>query len=274
MAQILLNGFNNIDLSQENINTILVIGIASLQAFVQDNFVGPPLSEDETFSNLPYHSIQSSDESVRNYLNIDGEELNSNVTNYELLALAKLIFTHLRETEVTSQSYVYKCWYLRYCYVHQLVIDEHAESLFTGIVNVSDELLCDIVRLTLSVESKAIVCLEIVAALLHYRRISKVDEILTKTRDILGATLTVEGRLGVRTKYQEKPLPQLLLKVDINETIKPSEDTHSTDDKSQLPILLQLDDDIRLERIKFVDETDNVILNLSSVAQALVLGTM
>lgn len=274
MDQAVLNGFTSVDLSHENNETLLVIGIASLQAFVQDNFVGPALNEDETFVNLPYHSVGGNAESAREYLNVDGEVPNSNVTNAELLAMAKLIFTHLRGLDETNDSCVYKCWFLRYCYIHQLVVDEHTETLFTAIVNVSDELLNDVGRLTLNVETKASICLEIVASLLHFRRVQKVDEVLTKARDILGATLTVEGRLGVRTKYQQKPLPQLLLKVDVNETVQASAETHSSEDDNRLPILLQLDDDVRLERITFVDEADNAILNLSSVAQALVLGTL
>lgn len=266
--------FTDVDLSQESEETLLLIAIGSLQAFVQDNFVGPSLADDAGFANLPYHRVQIDKKMVNNYLLVDGIELNGNVKNGELLALAKLLFTQLKAMDNTDIAIISKIWYLRYCHIHQLVIDEHAETLFNNAVNIGQDLLKNVDALVFDVETRALICLEIAQNLLHYRRVWKAEEILAKARNILSATVNVEGRLGVRTKFQQKPLPQLLLKVEVNENLKTSLQSHATSDDNHIPTLLHLGDDVRLERVQFIDPADNEALNLSSVAQALVQSTL
>lgn len=266
--------FTNIDLSQENEETLLLIAIGSLQAFVQDNFVGPSLTDDAGFKSLPYHRLKIDNTILNNYLHIDGIELNCNVKNGELLALAKLLLNQLKSLDNTDIAIVSKIWYLRYCYIHQLVIDEYSETLFTNAVSIGQDVLKYVDASAFDVETRTLICLEITQNLLHYRRVWRAEETLAKTRDILGATVKVEGRLGVRTKFQQKPLPQLLLKIEVNENVQASVETHATSDANQIPTLLHLGDDVRLEKVKFIDPADNEALHLSSVAQAFVQSTL
>lgn len=266
------NGFASVDLSQHLPETLLPIAIASLQAFVQDNFTGPALQSDVDIPNItiPFEAVQ-------NYLLTDGVELNGNVSNAWLLAVAKLIFTHLLETiDGVPNAIVYKCWFLRYCVVHQSVLDEHAGTLFTAINNTSDEIITQLDSTKLDMETRAHITLEIASAQLHYRRVWLAEKSLQTAATYLNASVAIEGRLGMRTKFQQKALPQLLLRVesDVARTLDAAAVTHPTSTTNQIPNLLQHDDDTRLEKIKFIDPADNDVVNVSSVLQSLILAKL
>lgn len=269
MRNILENGLTHVDLSQQSAETLLLIGISSLQAFVQDNFTGPPLHE------VPEFAVNILNESIQQYLLSDGVELNCNASNAWLLALAKLIFSHLSNDDASNEI-VHKAWYLRCCYIHQLVLDEHAATLYEALSTTSDEIVQHLGTSTLDVETRALLVLEIAAVQLHYRRVWLAERTLETAISYLNATVHVEGRLGVRTKFQQKPLPQLLLRVETDGggALDAAAVTHAASSDNQIPTLLQLDDDTRLERIKFVDPTNNDVVNVNSVLQALILSKL
>lgn len=283
VSKILANNFDGIDLSSQSSNEeLLCLAISALQAFVQDNFVGPLLDEGEEFKRLPWHADveRIGIESVQNYLMSDGEEINTNVMHPELLAVAKFILTHLQShfesVNDPIEKFIYQKWLLRYYGVHQIVIDEFTDTLFNGINNVSDALvehLNDIENI--DNDSKVICLLEITAWQLHYKRIFMAKEKLQMAQQLLDVNITIEGKLGVRTKYQEKPLPQLMLRVDSpnGDVVDFLPSIESPIAPVSLPVLLQLDDDTRLEKIQFVNEEDNVITRTKGIVQALILGT-
>ncbi|XP_017840776.2 tetratricopeptide repeat protein 27 [Drosophila busckii] len=93
------------------------------------------------------------------------------------------------------------------------------------------------------------------------------DELCTH----LQVELKVEGLLGLRTKFQQKALPQLCLKVLQAEQLDlPT--AQATNGNGKLPQLLLHEDDTRLERIRFIEPKDNEVMTLPSVLQALVLA--
>lgn len=279
--QILSQNFTDIGLSDRNSEDLLCLAISALQAFVQDNFVGPPLKDDDEFKELPWHSTAKTIEtaSIRNYLMSDGEEINPNVSHPELLAVAKYILLHLHakleNVGDATERFVCQHWLLRYYGVNQLVIDENTDSLFTGIKNASECLVESLNETgTIDKDSKVMCLLEITAWQLHYKRITTAKEKLQMAQQLLDVNITIEGKMGVRTKYQQKPLPQLMLRVDSpNGDIDDLPPIESPVDPVKLPSLLQLDDDTRLEKIQFVNEEDNLITRTKSIVQALILGT-
>lgn len=276
-SQILAQSFTDIDLSSRNNEQLLCLAISSLQAFVQDNFVGPLLSDEDEFEELPWQRI--GDESLRNYLMSDGEEINTNVSHPELLAVAKYILLHLQANLENVSDPMEKLitlhWILRYHGVHQLIIDEFTDSLFKGVNSVSDELIERLNDIEIiDKDSKVICLLEITAWQLHYKRVLTAKEKLQLAQQTLDVNITIEGKLGVRTKYQQKPLPQLMLRVDSpNGDVIACPSIESPVAPVKLPALLQLDDDVRLEKIQFVNEEDNLITKTKSIVQALILGT-
>ncbi|CAG2054188.1 unnamed protein product [Timema podura] len=78
------------------------------------------------------------------------------------------------------------------------------------------------------------------------------------------------GALGKRTRFQEKQLAQLMVKVSVsrNEDVIPRVDT------KHLPKDLSLDDEVRLNQIKFANEDDGKFPALLPLEQAVVLATL
>lgn len=280
-SEIVRKNFSDIDLSSQSNEQLLHLAISSLQAFVQDNFVGPLLNDDDTFKALSWHSEveRIGAESLRNYLMSDGEEINTNVSHPELLAVAKYILLHVQSqlgnVSDVMEKFICQHWLLRYYGVHQLVIDEFTDTIFKGINNVSDDLTASINDIeTIDIESKVICLLEITAWQLHYKRVFTAKEKLKTAQQLLDVNISIEGKLGVRTKYQQKPVPQLLLRLDSpNGYITELPSIESPVAPVKLPALLQLDDDIRLEKIQFVNEEDSLITKTKSIVQALILST-
>lgn len=280
-SQILSQNFTNIDLSSRTTEELLCLAISALQAFVQDNFVGPSLKDEEGFNDLSWHTVVETVgiQSVRNYLMSDGEEINTNVSHAELLAVAKYILLHLQSNFETVNDLVEKfiCqhWLLRYYGVHQLVIDDNTDSLFNGINSTSDSLVEILNNIeSIDKESKVICLLEIIEWLLHYKRIGSAKEKLQMAQQLLDVNITIEGKLGVRTKYQQKPVPQLMLRVDSpNGDCVEVPPIESPIAPVKLPALLQLDDDVRLEKIQFVNEEDNIITRTKGIVQTFILST-
>lgn len=278
-TQIIVQNFTDIDLSTKTAEKLLALAISALQAFVQDNFVGPLLNEDEKFKELPWHSDieRIGSESIRNYLMSDGEEINTNVNHPELLAVAKYILVNIGKSvsENSFDQVIYQHWLLRYYGVHQLIIDEYTDTLFNGINTISNSLV-EIMNTIENIDqdSKAICLLEITVWQLHFKRIFTAKEKLQMAQQLLDVNITIEGKLGVRTKFQQKPVPQLMLRVDSpNGDIVDIPSIESPIAPAKLPALLQLDDDTRLEKIQFVNEEDNVITRTKSIIQAFILST-
>ncbi|XP_055311186.1 tetratricopeptide repeat protein 27 isoform X2 [Sitodiplosis mosellana] len=209
----------------------------------------------------------------------DGEEINTNAKHPELLAVSKYILTHLHSNLESVndpiEKFICEHWLLRYYGVHQLVIDEFTDTLFNGINNVSDALVEHLNEIeNIDNDSKVICLLEITAWQLHYKRIFTAKEKLQMAQQLLDVNISIEGKLGVRTKYQQKPLPQLMLRVDSpNGDVVDLPSIESPVASVTLPAILQLDDDVRLEKIQFVNEEDNVITRTKGIVQALILGT-
>lgn len=284
VKNIFAKNFTDIDLSTENNEKLLTLAISALQAFAQDNFVGPLLNDDDSFNKLSWHESvkQIGIGSLRSYLISDGEEINRNVSHPELLALAQFLFSHIKSNFETIddrvEKFICQHWLLRFYGVHQLIVDENTETIFNNISESSDELVKYLQNIDyIDQESKVICLLEIVQWHLHFKRIQNAKEILQTTQQTLNVNISIEGKLGVRTKYQQKPLPQLMLRVDSddpNEIIDNVPSIESPTVPIKLPPLLQLDDDVLLERIQFVNEADNVITRTKSVVQAFILATL
>ncbi|XP_037033277.1 tetratricopeptide repeat protein 27 [Bradysia coprophila] len=244
-----------------NQTELLAIAISSLQLFVQQNFIGP---------NIEFVSkgLPSSNE-LRVLLQVNGVELNGNVEKPELLLLSMKIVKKLLKLSPTY--YVLQWWYLRILYIYNEVLDEPCEVVYDDFCVYSEELLKQLDNLP-SIETRVLVLLEISQQYLAYKRVLKSEDHLTMARNLLNAKLDVTGALGMRTKFQQKPLPLLSLKIEGDfEKLASNDVTHS---ETLLPKLLRHDDDTRLEKVQFQSEEDNTIKEIPSLIQLLVLATV
>ncbi|XP_019557679.2 tetratricopeptide repeat protein 27 [Aedes albopictus] len=244
---------------------ILHVAIAGLLAFLQNNFLGPTVMLTESLK-FP------DDLNIRNLLKTDGEELNPNTVAPELLYVCKLAFEQLIPTEddVSHANFIERLWYLRYLVVYQRCLDDLVHSLYSKF----DQ---NVTYLTTSMEDvdnlglKVQIHTEILQGYVLFKRITKSERWMTALQEVSGVEITIEGVLGIRTKHQQNPLPQLTVRAKGLETINlPS--SQATHGQVALPTILKLDDDVRLEKIQFLSEQENVDAQLPSLIQEIVLS--
>lgn len=257
--------FLNSNLSEDEISdSLFPTAIAALMSFIQENFTGPPLEESlESLLNCQWpESIKT-----KSLLRVDSEELNPNVKKPELLLLSRNLLSFYHKNE--NSSWIIELWYIRSLIVHQKVLDDLTNTIYTEFLEASDKIMLKLDEIK-DLNLKTLLILELIQGFFVYRRVSKAERLLTKLLEILDVELVVEGSLGLRTKYQSKPLPQLVLFVKEKNLLNftPAEVTHK---ETTLPKLLQLDDDLRLEKYKFLAEEDNFVSEISSIIQSLVM---
>lgn len=259
---------------EPNQNNLLAIGIAALQAFIQDNFLGPRLDACQ-YSELPLYAHLQAESAIdfAQLISVDGEDINVNATHPELILIAKSIFEHLLSSEEHGiDENIVRWWHLRYIYVHQQLLDEATNTLYTNFLSNSEKLLD---WTEADTETKTLLRLEIVQGLLAYRRAWKAVAHLDTAKELLSATVEETAFLGKRTKWQQNALPQMALKITLagenRAALLSAKDTHSS---THLPTLLKLDDDVRLEKITFQSDEDNRTMELATLVQQLVLSIL
>ncbi|EDW94655.2 tetratricopeptide repeat protein 27 [Drosophila yakuba] len=236
-------------------------------AFVQNNFTGPfdKLEEyQQIHSELELEKLDALEK-----LKASGEELNPNVKSVELLLIAKEILQGLLESHPESKVLIW--WRLRVLCLHQHVLDDLAASLYEQFKSAAGHLQAHFNQFG-SRELQSLLLLELANGYLQFHRSEIASQILDELCRHLQVELKVEGLLGVRTKFQQKALPQLCLKVEQLNEQQPLPAAIHTNEATKLPKLLLLEDDTRLERIRFVELKDNEVMTLPSVLQALVLA--
>ncbi|XP_017491754.1 PREDICTED: tetratricopeptide repeat protein 27 [Rhagoletis zephyria] len=257
--------YKNAEPSLETADTLLCQVVELTLVFVQNNFTGPFKQLEEFTVFLQAKQLKEYDPFI--CLMENGEEINPNVKLGELLVLAKEILNFLRQR--WPESLYLQWWYMRIVHIQQQVIDELTNNLYEELKVVAEFLLKNVDKAP-EKELQALLYLEVANGYLLFHRSQKCDETLEELCQRLGIVLNIEGLLGLRTKFQQKPLPQLCLKVQHCNTELPS--AQDTNSKTNLPKLLLLDDDTRLERIRFIEPKDNEVMTLPSVLQALVLA--
>lgn len=154
--------------------------------------------------------------------------------------------------------------------IHQKILDETTNTLYTKFVDLST-ILIETKDTVEDPKLQSLLMLEIIQGFMMFRRVVNADEIMNKLIDLLGVDLHVEGVLGLRTKFQTKALPQLVLKVKFVESVETmlASASHGS---TVLPKLLKLDDDVRLEKVEFIEKEENTTMQLSSLIQCVVFA--
>ncbi|XP_024886619.1 tetratricopeptide repeat protein 27 [Temnothorax curvispinosus] len=225
----------------------LCTGIASLLYFVQCNWTGPPIDSDVDWLKT------RRDEALKHLSLHDG--CNINVRKPELLYLANKIFSNV-DLQLRCRSCVW--WLLRATLLHQHVLDENSgvlfeetENLITKInnLNILEDPLCEL-----------LFNLEAARFYLHYRRTQNSEKHLERAQRIAGLRLNLEGAMGKRTKYQREEKAQLYLKIEMDR------DTFPSIDCEDIPKSLNLNDELRLERIEFSEHKEDIKLGMMEEA--------
>lgn len=152
--------------------------------------------------------------------------------------------------------------------IHQQILDETTNSLYTKFVDLST-ILIDTKDTIEDPKLQSLLMLEIIQGFMMFRRVVNAEETMNKLIELLGVDLHVEGVLGLRTKFQTKALPQLALKVKFIESFETTS-ANASHGSTVLPKLLRLDDDVRLEKVEFIEKEENTTMQLSSLIQCVV----
>lgn len=234
---------------------IFCMGLACFLSFIRVNFTGPSLP-----SNLVTILKNYELTDVEKVLTVDSEEINSNVLHLELFILSKYIFQYCK----LRNNYITEWWCLRNVMIHQILLDDVTPTLFSTaealINNLSNWAICnDRLQAKLQIEISQIY--------LMYYRVNDSEIKLKTAGELLGVELNLSGEMGKRTKYQERDLAQIKLNVKLDEDIiRPEIKNYSG------PEIIKLDDDVRLDKIKYLNEQQNIILPVTE--QALILASL
>lgn len=152
----------------------------------------------------------------------------------------------------------------------QQTLDEDSITLYNELLKVQSILTPEKLQELTSLRHRFLIQLELTSAFLMYRRVTKVDNMLKGLVADYHIETIAEGALGMRTKWQQQPKPQFHVSIQQSgdELALPACKSH---ENTKLVELLKLDDDTRLEMIKFLDNKQNELQQLSSVLQNLVL---
>ncbi|KAM0734749.1 Tetratricopeptide repeat protein 27 [Formica fusca] len=229
----------------------LYVGIASLLYFAQCNWTGPHVDKDIEWLKT------RRDEALKG-LSLN-DECNINVQKPELLYLAKKIFSNI-DLQLKYESCIW--WLFRANLLHQHVIDETSAI----ILEKTEHIISQINNLNILKDPlcKLLFNLESARFYLCYRRTQNSEEYLENAQSIAGLTLNLEGAMGKRTKYQQEEKAQLYLKVEMNKNIFPSVDC------KDIPKSLNLNDELRLERIEFSEYKEEI--QLGALEEAIILA--
>lgn len=229
----------------------LCMGIASLLHFAQCNWTGPCVDNDIEWL------ITRRDEALRN-LSLHAE-CNINVQKPQLLYLSKKIFSNI-DLQLKYESCVW--WLFRTNLLHQHILDETSGIIFEETEHIISQINnLDILKDPLC---KLLFNLESARFYLYYRRTQNSEEYLECAQNIAGLTLNLEGAMGKRTKYQQEEKAQLYLKVEMTKDIFPSVNC------KDIPKSLNLNDELRLERIEFSEHKEEI--QLGALEEAIILA--
>ena len=247
---------------------LLSLGIAAFNSFLQANVTGPPFSYNSADGILPISLFEGTTTTVEDLqrrlisgLSIDGEAVYGLIPHIELFCLAKSILNH----PSMRQELPLRLARLRVNFWHQRLLTEISPSL-QKIIYDEMQLTGDILFINTashSVITPAQFLLERATIHIHHGLDQSARADIAQAAQERSFRFALTGRLGKRTKYQEKELSQLVVlakSADEDEAARsgtyPSTSTAPTGSSlsemtQAVPRKLNLDDDTLLESIAF-----------------------
>ncbi|CAK1581529.1 unnamed protein product [Parnassius mnemosyne] len=200
-------------------------------------------------------------------LQCDSEPLYPNVVNPELLYFSLQIFGALCSLE---QNLVHLWWCFRSKVIHQRALEETSASLYNELELIMAKLSNESQKLN-NPRLKVLLYIEMAQAYLIYGRVQNAEEYLLKAKDLAGLKLELTGILGKRTKFQQNALPQLALTSELDLTVE-RDSAEISHGNSELPPDIELQDDVRLNKVQFIEKISQT--ELPSLEQTLCLLTV
>ena len=246
-------------------NELFIVGCAALHAFLQSNVTGPTLSWNSATTIIP-QTLRKSPIQTRDFharliasLTVDGEAVYKLIPNVELFCLAKCILNHpYLESNATEERLRFR---IRVNFWHQRMLSDIAPTLQAVIFRDLD-LLEE--KLQHDAQLRAEFLIERATIHTHHGSDVKARNDLAEASRLRKFDFALTGRLGKRTKFQQKELSQLVVlakSAENNESNGTTSDEHDRDlatrkngdtiAKPSRPLEYPLNNDTLLESISF-----------------------
>ncbi|OJJ80759.1 tetratricopeptide repeat protein [Aspergillus glaucus CBS 516.65] len=252
----------------EKRSQLLHIGLAALFSFLQSNVTGPALKFKPADVILP-SALRSEVATLRGVrdqiirgLTVDGEAAYKLTPNVELFAVAKAILD--ADVLVTDGPVVARTARMRVNFLHQKMLSEVTSTLQDVIYQDLDELSKVLLGggSTSTPQEKGRFLLERATIHTHHGFDAKARADLERAAAERHFEFALTGRMGKRTKFQDRDISQLVIlakSADDNTTTESAAPESEKKDDSQPagPKNLDLNDDTLLESISFTKEPES-----------------
>ncbi|KAJ5461232.1 uncharacterized protein N7458_002784 [Penicillium daleae] len=234
------------DLTSEQMQSqLLHIGLAALFSFLQSNVTGPPLhfnSADVVFTpslRSDIATLRAVRAKIIRDLSVDGEAAYKLTPNPELFSIAKALLVDASNEGAVPA----KTARVRVNFLHQKMLSEVTSTLQDEIYKDLDGLA----KADLDTEERSHFLLERAIINTHHGFDGKARADLDQASQIRNFEFALTGKLGKRTKFQDRDISQLVV------LAKSADETPKSTDPSG-PKNLDLNDDTLLEAISFADK--------------------
>ncbi|KAE8347110.1 hypothetical protein BDV24DRAFT_174657 [Aspergillus arachidicola] len=247
---------------EQRSSQLLHIGLAALFSFLQSNVTGPPLSFSPAELIIPsiLRTNPTSLRAVRAHiirdLSVDGEAAYRLTPNVELFAVAKAI---LADTDflLTNGPLVARTARMRVNFLHQKMLSEITGTLQDAIYSDMEQISSALLNGNAAGSETAKFLLERALIHTHHGLDSKARADIDKAAAARNFKFALTGKLGKRTKFQERDISQLVIiakSADNATDMNVNSTGDSEPSEPSGPKNLDLNDDTLLESISFTKD--------------------